>query len=354
MKRKIFALSIFLVMTASFICISASAASTSAFLDANKLAKVLAENDPAEYNSPYGRDNFPEEYIDLSGGTLSLTENLLHLQGKNGLDVDLTVRYNSQVTYESYCSGDSYTETSYQNAYYYSYESNGKTKEILVHFNSDDQMLENAPLSFEAKGLPTKQTDYLGNSYYYYSDFIGRGILFTRVLDRKPLSLVIKASTGLQLVDATTKRQTVSDIWQLQMPMLLQRVVAVCTDYGGGSANSYYEANNVLIDYDGASVQAHFSYWKDRLTSESIRQQLTLTSATGTYTGWYAGKDEITDKEIGTYICYVIDSEGRTMYFNKHGCMLAVKDRFGNMIKYTYETKNNIWKIRKWKKYISF
>lgn len=96
-----------------------------------------------------------------------------------------------------------------------------------------------------------------------------------------------------------------------------------------------------LSAFDGASYQLVIEYFYDWETHEYGNGSVTVKksgSAVGTgYEGFcdYPNTNG-TNQEGITYSYRVVDSQKNTMYFNKNGLIQAVKDKYGNMIRYFY------------------
>ena len=173
MKKFVYLLLCILIFTA-LLSIDVFAASTSEALSTAQINELIINSDPVGANPPYSRDNFPQEYIEPLEGSLTLTEDILYLPGKNGLDLDLSVTYSSNNIGENYYYSDSaYGYIFEKKAYYYSYnDTNGEKQTILICPDNEEHMLEVSPVSFYATELPSVVSDYYNTKFYYLKDII--------------------------------------------------------------------------------------------------------------------------------------------------------------------------------------
>ena len=112
---RIFLLSIAIIALSS---ISAFAESTSSALTSAQVIEAIQNGDASGYNAPYSKENFPSEYIDTLGGSLTLKEDSLYLPGRNGFDLSLSATYNSDSTDVSvYTESSAYDADFTQRAY---------------------------------------------------------------------------------------------------------------------------------------------------------------------------------------------------------------------------------------------
>ncbi|MBQ8003040.1 MAG: RHS repeat protein, partial [Clostridia bacterium] len=337
MKKIFYSLITTLVVTI-FCSIPALAVSTSEVLSSATVQEILENNYSTDFNPPSSRES--SEYIDTFTGSLSLSENIISLPGKNGLDVNLSISYNSQEIGKSF----SYDTTSYDTAanptaFYYTYvNDSGSTKNILVVFEDEYELLNTAPISFTAKELPNPSEDDNGDEYYKYSSFKTSydDIVFTRNLDMAPFELYISASTKLTTTDINAKAPEVGSIWTWNLPRVLSNIRPTKTETISGV--EYYDLYTAFIDADGEYRQLWFTYEKEDgdITYKSMDALSTVK-----YTCWYDDpQGDTVDSVRGiTYHCKIRDTQGRIMYFAKLGNLVAIEDRFGNIIKYTFENK---------------
>ena len=241
--------------------VSALAISTSEALSSAQVQELLETNCPVALNPP--DDKFSNtEYIDPFFGSLSLSEDILYLPGKNGLDLNLTLSYNSQETGKTFSKDTtSYLAIFNPTAYYYSYvKDNGATKNILIAFNSEYEMLQEAPVSFTAKSLPDVYEDENGDEYYPYSRFSTNSddIVFTRNTSKSPVVLSLAASTKLITTEINAKNPEIGNIWTWNIPRVLSTIRPTKTQTVDGV--QLYDLYTAMIDVDGNYIQVHFFY----------------------------------------------------------------------------------------------
>ncbi|MBQ7876277.1 MAG: RHS repeat protein, partial [Clostridia bacterium] len=345
MKKILYTL--FVIVTVLFaMSVSAYAASTTEALSSSKIQEMLETSWSSKFNAPFDKDLNAKEYIDPFSGALSVSENILYFPGKNGLDLNLNCSYNSQSIKDTYFQdGTYYDNTYFRGVYYYDYiNENGFTKTILILFDSEDELWENASVSFTAKELPDVRDDDNGDEYYMFSDFdivSEGGITFTRNLEKHPIELEFSRRDKYTEAMISPERTHFSDMWDWNIPTIYETIHPTLTESVDGV--KIYDLYTAFSDIDGEVRQIHFYYDVEDgdidYVSADVRSNVY-------YSVYYEDpKSDTVDTERDlTYRCKIIDPQGRIMYFSYHGYIVAVEDRFGNMIRYTFDN-NKLVKI---------
>ena len=164
-----------------------------------------------------------------------MSENILYFPGKNGLDLNLNCSYNSQSIKDTYFQdGTYYDNTYFRGVYYYDYiNENGFTKTILILFDSEDELWENASVSFTAKELPDVRDDDNGDEYYMFSDFdivSEGGITFTRNLEKHPIELEFSRRDKYTEAMISPERTHFSDMWDWNIPTIYETIHPTLTE----------------------------------------------------------------------------------------------------------------------------
>lgn len=337
----------FLMLLAATVAMSvtACAASTSEALSSTKVQEILEESYSLRLNPP--SDNMTGEYIDPMTGSLSLSEDVLYLPGKNGLDVKMKLSYNSGENGSPYTRGSTYYENIFEReSFYYDYtDEDGETKSVLIFFKTEYDMLETAPISFTASALPDVRKDYNGDKYYWINDFklSDEGMVFVRNTELKPYYLEFCGKTKLECTEFDAEITKTAQIWQWDMPKIVNEVHPTVTKTVDNT--KYYDLYTAFSDIDGEYRQMRFSYDYDTKNKKVTYTSADVFGNEDIECLEWNPREDITDEERNiTYHCKIRDAKGRVMYFAKKGYIVAVEDRFGNMIKYDYE-KSKLVKI---------
>ncbi len=338
MKKLLYLL--FIIITVLFtMSVSAYAASTTEALSSSQVLEIIENTDPVGYNSPYSKDDFPSEYIEPLGGSLTLTEDILYLPGKNGLDVKLTATYNSnEIGRGIYTASTRYEQEFSKKAYYYSYDNNGTKEYILIAPYYEEEFSTVGLGDFYIKSLPsTTLTDDFDINFSWLSSLntTENNILLTRESDMTPVIICWMENSRLEKTDANTERLNFSDIWKWNLPVITEEIYPV--RYESNDTYNYYEQISTFTDLSGEYCEVTFKFRK-KITNDAISNaSITFDACTGDYTGYYTSEDIIDSQRGITYRCSITDSLGRTMFFTQEGFLCAVEDRFGNMIKYVFK-----------------
>ena len=322
------------------------AASTTEALSSSKVQEMLETSWSSKFNTPFDKDANTQEYIDPFTGALSVDENILYFPGKNGLDVNLSCSYNSQSINHTYFRDSTYYDNTYfRGVYYYDYvKENGSTRTIPILFNTEDELWEKACVSFMAEDLPNVRDDDNGDEYYMFSDFdivSEGGITFTRNLEKHPIELEFSRRDKYTEAMINHERYHFSDMWDWNLPTIYETIHPTLTESVDGV--KLYDLYTAFSDVDGDIRQIHFCY---DVEDGDIDYISAVVRSNVYYSVYYEDpKSDTIDTERNlTYRCKIIDSEGRIMYFSYHGYIVAVEDRFGNMIRYTFDN-NKLSKI---------
>ncbi|MBQ3109805.1 MAG: RHS repeat-associated core domain-containing protein [Clostridia bacterium] len=343
MKKCLYLIAL-IVLLIFLISLPASAESTSAALSSAQVAELIQNSDPVGYNSPYSKENFPEEYIAPTDGSLLLSENILHLPGKNGFDVNLSATYNSnEIGIGLYTGSTRYLGEFFKYAYYYSYDDNDTTKYILIAPYYEEELSSVGLNSFYVKSIPTAAiTDDFDIEFHWLSNLntIENNILLTRDTDMAPVVIGWEENTILTQMDSNTERLNFSDIWKWNLPVITDVIYPTRYDYD--STYNYYKQTCAFVDLDGEYCELTIKYRKKKSNDAISNLSVTFADCPGEYTGYYTGEDIVDEQRGITYRCSITDSSGRTMFFTQEGFLCAAEDRFGNMIKYTFEEMSGL------------
>ncbi len=337
--KKLFYSLITVVLLLIILAVPSFADSTSDALSSTQVAEIIENSDPVGYNKPYSQEDFPTEYIEPLGGSLTIKEDILYLPGKNGFDVNLSVTYNSnEIGAGIYTAATRYEQEFCKKAYYYSYDNNGTKEYILIAPYYEEEFMTVGLGDFYVKSLPsTTSTDDFDIDFYWLSalNTSENNILLTRESDMAPEIICWEENSKLEKTDANTERLNFSDIWKWNIPVITEEIYPTRYDYD--DTYNYYKQISTFTDLSGEYCEVTFKYRK-KITNKSISNvSITFAECTGDYTGYYTGEDIVDSQRGITYRCSITDSLGRTMFFTQEGFLCAVEDRFGNIIKYVFE-----------------
>ena len=335
MKKLLFSFSI-VIMLLIAVSVPSLAVSTTDALTSTKIHEIIESNYTTLFNSPYDKNSNSNEYIDPITGSLSITEDILYLPGKNGLDVNLNCTYNNQSIKDVFIKDStSYDNKYHRTVYYYSYvKESGATTNILVLFKSEDDFLDTP--YFMAKELPKKYEDDDGDEFYLFSTFSlveEGGITFTRNLERSPMEFYFSRSDKNSVAALDPERPHFSELWTWNIPVIHESIHPTYTETIDGTKLYDFYATFIGLDGEPHTLQAYYD-----IEDGDIKGVFMDVKSNIDYTCRYDGPThDIVDTEKNlTYRCSIQDPQGRTMYFSYHGYLVAVEDRFGNIIRYTF------------------
>ncbi|MDO4562769.1 MAG: hypothetical protein Q4C12_02930, partial [Clostridia bacterium] len=348
MKRK----SVFIFLIAAVILPAAyigASASTASELSSYEMAVLLQQANNMEYNPPYSSANFPQETIDPASGSLTLTATDLTLPGKNGLDFSLRRIYNNQETcYPITKTSAWYDESSSRKVYTYYYIKNSHEIDVRIFFDDEATMIsEGAYNTFKttADKLSTrrKEDDY-DVGYYKYSDIhVAYGEITLTRRHISPDQIDYTRNTYLHESVYDNRRLRMGMCWKWDLPVMYTE------DYEFGSDEDYlyYTGTGVVRSLSGETFPIKREYEKNRATGEYETLDTQLYYDGGLY------EDELVAPKTGildpiknvVYEYTLTDPEGRIVYYNPKGYVVAIEDGFGNYI--TFEYVDNFKKLSK-------
>ena len=342
-------------------------------------SNAMADRFGDAYLAPYKRTAGQR----VAGNTnrLVIEETDLSLPGKNGLDLNIRRTYDNQKYSESFYAHDlgplfANHETARNKRYIYAFTNMSNNITVYIGFVTTDDFYTYMQNGMTVSAMPNRTVmanfpDGNRRSIYYFEDIYNRkatsGILlqydnsFTSFSTR----ITYSQSVRYQLAFASTIPGKVSlgNSWELEMP---EGTIAAdnyrtktytTTDkitklyYFNGTFRDI-DGNISTFDGDGQFVKYKDGVTPNKYTSSFGSKNNDFMSYTPVFEGstvpgtskWY--NFMIFDSRRG--LTYYIDNNGMTEdYISSWQSMyvVAVMDRFGNMIKYNYNTGNKLTSI---------
>ncbi len=329
-----------IIITSIFGVISVYA-STSGEIEQDMIREGIEMSAGESYNPPFGKKDAIGENISTWSGNLSLTQTDLILPGKNGHDLVIKREYSNQrEDYFIYQNDINLYYTTLTRPAFLYYDENGVGYYIL--FYSESQMIENAPETLNCQALTEDfftYEDSAGNKAYPYERFKEGDLNLTRDKNADPIYIQTDVRSKLSSGWRTTSLYEIGNGWKITLPFLVkidsysERVSSECVHLrkigefhnGKGGIYSYTQWDLNYKGYEPCSLDI---------------EDTELYTAHNVY--YYDTYDETVDL---TYNRTVTDKNGETMYFNSRGAIVAIDDKYGNRIKFEYNSSNKLSKI---------
>ena len=313
------------LFSALFLCILCVCAEASTAGSVNEAAykEWLNANYGDFIKSPV---NLNESALNISGTTqsASLTETDLSLPGKNGMDVNIIRRYDSNVTCFSYW-GDRLDNNAKLIRTCYKSET-GKTH--YVDFRSEEEFFE----ADTGDGININM-DMNPTLYALIKDDYGTHVTRDTTYEPNWTSCAYR-SDDRYFIDNMYNGVDLTKGWQLPLPTL----VAMYTVAGSFSSQTYFQ---VLRFPDGTCHTVQHKYQSKNKILTSYEGKFTDSAdfeILYPYDGAYDGNIEDTEK--GIRFCFKFRyKNGHIYYFDLNGYLVYEEDRFGNHIKYVYSAE---------------
>ncbi len=285
-------------------------ASTSGALTQDAISEGLEIGSGESYNPPFGKKDAIGENISTWSGNLNLTQTDLVLPGKNGHDLVIKREYSSQRESHVTWLASYYFDTEIYKPKFLYYDEDGIGQYIL--FNSEAEMIEEAPDT-----LGTLTRDKTADPIYEWYSVRSRLKQLTR-----------------------DNYYEIGNGWRLMLPYLdwmygySERFSDVCV--------AYYKIGEFNNGEGGA-----YTYWQgdEFITGEGWQPWYLNIDDTNLYECENVSYEDEEHQPGLIYTRIVKDKDGKTMYFNKRGNIVAIDDKYGNRIKFEYNTSHRLTKI---------
>ncbi|WP_027399036.1 RHS repeat-associated core domain-containing protein [Anaerovorax odorimutans] len=270
--------------------------------------------------APFNHNNTANEQIDLGSGTLKYIVTDVILPGAGGLDLVIQRQYSTEQANYYDISGKLAYGTSSRGKPIYSYM-NVYEREKYFEKNADDTMGEQIDAtSYDAIG-----EDYMESrafkGLYNMKQIEDKGDYYSAHLYKNTMSTSLTSNMfAKQISNPITRNE---ELWQL----------------GAGWKFNFSYIDTDLFYYD--FIKLHLSDGREFGVSSNWVNNL----------GYYLYKDVIFATESNTIAgqssSYTVTyADGKKEYFNSAGRLIAIVDRFGNTISFTYTTVNNMLEMQ--------
>ncbi len=356
----------------------ASAASTSYNADQMELLQYNQSIMPDPETAPVSMEQAGESTVNTASGGLEYSATDLYLPGKGGLDVSVTRKLSTQTSIqyrdELYSVGIGNPNNAWISSekQIYKYYIGSTSDYVYIYFDNEEQLLEyengNGELLVGSNfrdqiiqyNAPKDDVYYTQLQGDLSEDIKAKGFI-------KYYSLPSGSSVTLRR-DKTVPANTVEfnsihayaaiygnltpffirfqDGWHFDMDMMIKngRVVSDIT-----SRYTYYEEYGNFLTRDGQSFNYRGEYRRDNNTEVYKAMNGYIYSDDGDATeDLYSisvdfpedSMDDYDEREMGfRYVRHVEDYQGKNMYFDYRGYLVAEIDRFGNKIIYDESSK---------------
>ena len=292
--------------------LAASAATTNPFAD-------VTYDKEKSLSAPFQHNDAANEQIDLSSGTLDYNVTDAVLPGAGGLDLAIQRQYSTdQANYYNVTARLQYATSSNETPI--DSRMNTYKKELHLAKNADGTLGD----EIETTSYGSASNNFIGSDelrgYYNQKEIYDTGDYYSAYLYRKAMST---SSTSYMSADQTSNPITRNaELWQLGT---------------GWKFNfSYLDLDTFEYKY----IKLHLSDGREFGVSSNWVNNL----------GHYTYKDVIFATETSTVAGQtssydVTYANGKKEYFNSEGRLIAIVDRFGNTISFTYTTVNHMVEI---------
>ena len=323
-------------LTVILSCLSVAAyASTSSSLQEDEIANALKIAAGDKYSPPFAKLDAIGENVSTATGSVSLTQTDFTLQGKNGLDLVIKRTYSNRNKNEFIYNESSSGNVVIPQVGYFYQNSNGVR--YCIVFESETQRLEE-----ESYGVIRKRP---GNFMGVYSDIsVWRGLVsdatwtLTRDTTISPFYFNEWDNMYSCKVEAPNPYEIGSG-WSLDLPYLkfilrtyrdLSNCLGIVSngEFSNGEGAVYSYRDDYYRNNDGT----YDIGWLDIIDQVEYNGQIFVLNSSNT---------DITQDGL-TYNRIITDKTGKKMYFNSKGVIVAIGDRFGNRIKFGYDSN---WKL---------
>ncbi|NJD01983.1 MAG: RHS repeat protein [Ruminiclostridium sp.] len=332
-----------------FSCLSATAfASTSSTLQEDEITNALKTQAGDKYSPPFAKTDTIGEKVSTATGEITLTQTDLALQGKNGLDLVIKRKYSNrdknQFVYNAYNYDNtlSYWYTGVTAIAYLYRDNNGIS--YYIKFESETQMLEEANDSIIGK-IPADWNIINYNGVQIYTVLLDDSTkTLTRVKTVSPINIIYNDWWAFSRRIDNPNPYEIGSGWSLDLPYLRCIYEADAGNYqrryngefSNGEGALYIYMDNAYRDWD--SVTQTYVWGIGYL---NIYDQVE-----------YSGEIKVINsrtmdiEESGLiYNRIITDKNGKKMYYNSKGVIVAIEDRFKNRIKFDYDTNGKLFKI---------
>ena len=385
MKKLIIGLSLLAVL----LCFGAAAyASTSSGIDVANQISYNQKISGSEYKSPLNTDN--EQRVDVRSQSLIINNTDISLPGKNGMDLSITRAYKSASDniIEISLPNGSEGFKSKQYAYKYNYIYRSTNYSCYIIFGGEEDMFNNNAevkidnVSTTSGGKPSSRSDMTvnGSDAYYFSRLTfndNYGITLTRDTSVAAVELDVDVESSIVNCDIFSdlkEKDKICDGWYLRLPYFriynetrddqyLEDNNSVTIDGNTYSGLSYTIQDCLFSNENGQLIWCEYRrYYIKRFEKEMIEDPdsgrgVWIEKPVYDYVGtllWinnsYATIGGVTTGYGGTvdgidYSFYFIDKGTGYGYYFYNGRLVIKEDKYGNKIKYYYNSDNRLSSI---------
>ena len=385
MKKLIIGLSLLAVL----LCFGAAAyASTSSGIDVANQISYNQKISGSEYKSPLNTDN--EQRVDVRSQSLIINNTDISLPGKNGMDLSITRAYKSASDniIEISLPNGSEGFKSKQYAYKYNYVYRSTNYSCYIIFGGEEDMFNNNAeikldnVSTTSGGKPSSRSDMTvnGSDAYYFSRLTfndNYGITLTRDTSVAAVELDVDVESSIVNCDIFSdlkEKDKICDGWYLRLPYFriynetrddnyLKDNNSVTIDGNTYSGLSYTIQDCLFSNENGQLIWCEYRrYYIKRFEKEMIEDPdsgrgVWIEKPVYDYVGtllWinnsYATIGGVTTGYGGTvdgidYSFYFIDKGTGYGYYFYNGRLVIKEDKYGNKIKYYYNSDNRLSSI---------
>ncbi len=300
-------------------------ASTSGALTQDAIEQAIQVGAGDNYAPPFGKKDAIGESISTFTGNLSLTQTDLVLPGKNGHDLVIKREYSSQKENHSIYLGNYYNTITISAPKYLYYDENGIG--YYREFTTEAEMIEKYP------------DGYMSSIGYLTRDKTAAPIYTEYTVVTKSVKITRNNSYNI------------GNGWQLSLPYL-DEMHYYSEGYGSyndhgynmcftvgefnngeGGIYSYWEGDTYKYGIDWEAEE--LGYHPDFLDIKYVNQ----------FECQYISYEDEEHQPGLVYNRIVKDKDGKTMYFNARGNIVAIDDKYCNRIKFEYNTSHRLTKI---------